>query len=181
MIKKGDKLICIRACDELILNKEYEAACDEFDYMVRLVGYRIWYANRFRLKQPGTFRIPEDLKTGMLVEFANGKIALVMKDTEDGDNYVSDSCNVSAHHWSPIRESKETPLRIYAYNTNAYGACVSIKERRLLHEFERPKEIQLTSQYNAIINIPSSTVKVGCQTITFDKVEELYNEIKKHK
>lgn len=36
------------------------------------------------------------------------------------------------------------------------------------------KSLQLTKDYNAEIDIDARTVKVGCQTITFDKLKELY-------
>ena len=40
-----------------------------------------------------------------------------------------------------------------------------------------PVELQLTRDYKAVINKDDKTVKVGCQTISFDKINELHKLI----
>jgi hypothetical protein len=44
--------------------------------------------------------------------------------------------------------------------------------------FKVPVKVQLTNDYTAIIDQENKVVKVGCQTIPFEKVVELYNKIK---
>lgn len=41
----------------------------------------------------------------------------------------------------------------------------------------KPVELQLTGDYKAVINKDDKTVKVGCQTIPFDKINELHKLI----
>lgn len=58
-----------------------------------------------------------------------------------------------------------------------YGTNVSFIEMiKLLSECKKPitKTIKLTSDYDAVVNKKAQTVTVGCQTIKFDKVEEIY-------
>jgi len=41
----------------------------------------------------------------------------------------------------------------------------------------KPVELQLTSDYKAVINKDDKTVKVGCQTIPFGKINKLHKLI----
>lgn len=49
----------------------------------------------------------------------------------------------------------------------------------LMISYKHPFEIQLTEDYKAVIS--QTEVRVGCQFITFEKVEEVYNAIQKMK
>lgn len=64
-------------------------------------------------------------------------------------------------------------------------SCPKEKEITIAQFFEycdnwqklKPVELQLTSDYKAVINKDDKTVKVGCQTIPFDKINELHKLI----
>lgn len=58
-------------------------------------------------------------------------------------------------------------------------SCTLEEMLKLLTGHEKPVvTVKLTSEYDAIIHKYDKVIKVGCQTIPFSKVEELYSLIK---
>jgi len=54
------------------------------------------------------------------------------------------------------------------------ATSLSTRDRTLLWKRDRPVELRLTSDYMATVDLQNKVIKVGCQVIPFDKVEELY-------
>lgn len=129
-----------------------------------------------------------DLKTGMLVEAANGNLSLVMLGTPQGDVLVGDGktfsrswCPLSAVNVDLTRSSSEDDIvRVYSFSNNRDGASFNQKceDRELLWE-RKVSKMTLTSEYEAIVDYEKEVVKVGCQTIPFSKVQELYDVVNK--
>lgn len=69
-----------------------------------------------------------------------------------------------------ISQSKET-------KTNHYPLDVFLKQ--FYNNFR--EEIKLNNKYNAIVLGAQQIVEVGCQTISFEAVEALYNSIQRSK
>lgn len=125
-----------------------------------------------------------DLKTGMLVVDTAGAFGIVMKDTEQGDAIVGswDRNNTepsTSAFWTPLDSYDEDLKGLYGNITKVYGflnncdACLpKIKHRKLLWERKEYK-LELTTEYTAVVDKENKVVRVGCQTIPFEKVEEL--------
>lgn len=125
-----------------------------------------------------------DLKTGMLVVDTAGAFGIVMKDTEQGDAIVGswDRNNTepsTSAFWNPLDSYDEDLKGLYGNITKVYGflnncdACLpKIKHRKLLWERKEYK-LELTTEYTAVVDKENKVVRVGCQTIPFEKVEEL--------
>lgn len=66
--------------------------------------------------------------------------------------------------------------------TDRGSKVITIDElvKAIEHAKRNFKSLQLTEKYDAEIDMDARTVKVGCQTVTFDKLKELY-EIVGHK
>jgi len=128
-----------------------------------------------------------ELKSGMLVVLANGNRAIVMKDTPNGDVLTSgvlpNNEEITAT-WCPLNKFNDDLtcinddecdiVEVYGYSSNMRAAYLSKNDRTLLYKRDEPVFLKLTSDYTAAIDLKDKVVKVGCQTITFDKVEELY-------
>lgn len=82
-------------------------------------------------------------------------------ETDETPNIYLISKDYTADNGTPIKEVK--------------------KLKDILIKYEKRKEIKVTlnSQYIAIVK--KDHVKVGCQTFSFEKVEELYNAIEEYK
>jgi hypothetical protein len=128
-----------------------------------------------------------ELKSGMLVILAKGDRAIVMKDTPNGDvltTGVLPNNEEVAATWCPLNKFKDDLtyinddeydiVEVYGYSSNRMATSLSKSNRTLLWKRDEPIELKLTSDYTAAIDLKNKVVKVGCQTITFDKVEELY-------
>jgi hypothetical protein len=75
----------------------------------------------------------------------------------------------------------------FCYNTesNKVSGCASVGTIRqeiglgemfeLLANVKPTNRMQLTENYEAVVNYNNKTVTVGCQTIPFEKVTELYH------
>lgn len=133
-----------------------------------------------------------DLKTGMLVETRSGKVGLVMLGTSKGDCIVGSGNGGdipdSQQTWFPLKflnEDLTYPglldsdiVKVYEFPTNSEGASFK-KDRRSLVWERTDTVIKLTSDYDAIVDTATKSVKVGCQSIPFHKVTELYHLINK--
>jgi hypothetical protein len=131
-----------------------------------------------------------ELKSGMLVILAKGDRAIVMKDTPNGDVLTSgvlpNNEEITAT-WCPLNKFNDDLtyindddcdiVEVYGYSTNMNATSLSTRDRTLLWKRYEPVFLKLTSDYTAAIDLKNKVVKVGCQTITFDKVEELYKII----
>jgi hypothetical protein len=65
---------------------------------------------------------------------------------------------------------------------NVFGTCheegytkVNLEEIMILLTSPKPVVIELTKQYSAVIDKVNEIVHVGCQSIPFDKIKEVYN------
>jgi len=111
-----------------------------------------------------------DLKTGMLVENRNGKIGLVMLQTSNGDVLVGGG-NIpdSQQTWSPFRSLNEDLtypglpgsdiVKVYEFPSNSEGASFKKDRRNLIWE-RKDTIIELTSDYDAIVDTNTRSVKV---------------------
>ena len=128
-----------------------------------------------------------ELKSGMLVILAKGDRAIVMKDTPNGDvltTGVLPNNEEVAATWCPlskydddltyINDDECDIVEVYGYSSNMEATYLSKTNRMLLYKRDEHIELKLTSDYTAAIDLTNKIVKVGCQIITFDKVEELY-------
>jgi len=134
-----------------------------------------------------------ELKSGMLVIRGNNSRAIVMKDTPGGDilttGIIPDHETIETT-WCPLDKfyedlsSKKANysssdnnldiVEVYGFSSNMGATSLSTNDRTLLWKRERPIELRLTSDYTAAIDLKNKVINVGCQTISFDKVEELY-------
>jgi hypothetical protein len=130
-----------------------------------------------------------ELKSGMLVVRGNNSRAIVMKDTPSGDIITrgitprwEDDIETT---WCPLDVFKEDLtieydgdgldiVEVYGYSSNMDATSLSTRDRTLLWKRDRPVELRLTSDYVATVDLQNKVVKVGCQVIPFNKVEELY-------
>jgi len=79
--------------------------------------------------------IQPELKSGMVVEFENGKRSLVMLNTPQGDSFVGDGeDNFNTRTWAPIKDSSLTIVKIWDYPTNMVAASLDINCRKLIWE-----------------------------------------------
>ena len=128
-----------------------------------------------------------ELKSGMLVVLAKGDRGIVMKDTPNGDvltTGVLPSNEEVAATWCPLNKFNDDLtyinddecdiVEVYGYSSNMMATYLSKNNRMLLWKRDEPVFLKLTSDYTAAIDLKNKVVKVGCQIITFDKVEELY-------
>jgi hypothetical protein len=127
-----------------------------------------------------------ELKSGMLVILAKGDRAIVMKDTPNGDvltTGVLPNNEEVAATWCPLSKYDDDLtyindecdiVEVYGYSSNMMATSLSKSNRMLLYKRDEPIKLKLTSDYTAAIDLTNKIVKVGCQIITFDKVEELY-------
>jgi hypothetical protein len=129
-----------------------------------------------------------ELKSGMLVILAKGDRGIVMKDTPNGDvlttGVLPENEQGVTTTWCPlgkydddltyINDDECDIVEVYGYSSNMQATSLSKSNRTLLWKRDEPIELKLTSDYTAAIDLKNKVVKVGCQTITFDKVEELY-------
>ena len=129
-----------------------------------------------------------ELKSGMLVIRGNNSRAIVMKDTPNGDiitRGITPKYETIDTTWCPLDSFNEDLtinyvgadnldiVEVYGYSSNMDATSLSTDDRTLLWKRDRPVELRLTDDYVATVDLKNKVVKVGCQTITFDKVEEL--------
>lgn len=83
---------------------------------------------------------------------------------------------------SHVTQSKLSPEE-YCGPSRGGGVIVETASEFVSHFLEDKSivEVRLNSKYSAKINVKEQRVEVGCQSIDFDRVEELYNKIFKHK
>jgi hypothetical protein len=132
-----------------------------------------------------------DLKSGMLIVTKTGEIGLVMLGTPNGDIIAgngNDTTSDGPQIWFPLKHIGENlsdgesegydVVKVYGYPSNMEAASLETEHRELIWEKQELVTIKLTPDYNAIVDHSTSTVKVGCQNIPFDKVRELAKLIK---
>jgi hypothetical protein len=137
-----------------------------------------------------------DLKTGMLLKTRGGRVGLVMLGTSKGDVIVGNGNGGdipdSQQTWCPLKAYKDDltydltypgvtdsdVVKVYEFSNNIDGASFKTESRNLLWE-RKDNIFQLTRDYDAIVDAENSIVKVGCQSIPFHKVTELYHLINK--
>lgn len=56
--------------------------------------------------------------------------------------------------------------------------CSRISFEEMVNLLETRASLKLNSEYTAVINKVDKTVTVGCQTFTFDKIQELASKLK---
>jgi hypothetical protein len=128
-----------------------------------------------------------DLRTGMLVKTREGNFALVMLNTEYEDCLVSDGGS-NDRTWSMLDNYNEDLqksdyvgdiVEVYSSKfSNKDRGSFSTLHRSLIWKRKETVQVKLNSEYTAEVDRSSQTVKVGCQTIEFEKIEELYKAIK---
>jgi len=73
-------------------------------------------------------------------------------------------------------------MPFYKKNTHTFGPIVSFEAFAAIQGIElvpKPEEIHV-GDYDALVDYQDKTVKVGCQTIPFAKVKEVYDLTRKH-
>ena len=114
-----------------------------------------------------------ELKTGMLLEDREGRIGIVMLGTSNGDVVVGDGKREN-RMWKSLKSYREHDIvKVYGFSSNMHGADFNTVGRPLLFDRNSIK-ISLTDEYDAVVDMQNKVVKVGCQTIPFAKVKELY-------
>jgi hypothetical protein len=132
-----------------------------------------------------------DLKSGMLVMTRNNERGIVMLNTPQGDCVVG-SDGLLGQTWFPLNSLDENLLypasdsgdadiiEVWSYSNNSQAASMEKKDRKLLWKRVDNDRVKLNDQYTAIINQNTKQITVGCQTIDFAKIDELYNMIHKN-
>ena len=123
----------------------------------------------------------------MLVKTREGNFALVMLNTEYEDCLVSDGGS-NDRTWSMLDNYNEDLqksdyvgdiVEVYSSKfSNKDRGSFSTLHRSLIWKRKETVQVKLNSEYTAEVDRSSQTVKVGCQTIEFEKIEELYKAIK---
>jgi len=129
-----------------------------------------------------------DLKSGMLIKTGAGSWGIVMLGTPQGDSIV---CGRDAegveYTWFPMKylsddlteAIEETSYRvdeIYSYSSNRDACSSSISDRNLLWSRSQ-KHLYLNPEYTAELKESERKIKIGCQTMTYEKLKELYDLI----
>jgi hypothetical protein len=129
-----------------------------------------------------------DLKSGMLIKTGAGSWGIVMLGTPQGDSIVRgrDAEGVE-YTWFPMEnlsddltdDSRQLTYRVdevYSYSSNQEACLPSIRERKLLWS-RNQKHLYLNSEYTAELKESERKIKIGCQTMTYEKLKELYDLI----
>ena len=129
-----------------------------------------------------------DLRTGMLVKTREGNFALVMLNTEYEDCLVSDGeseertwCMLDSYNEDLQKEGMYVGDIVEVYSSkssNKDRGSFSTLHRSLIWKRKETVQVKLNSEYTAEVDRSSQTVKVGCQTFQFKKIEQLYKAIK---
>lgn len=127
-----------------------------------------------------------ELKTGDVMTVGN-RWMMVLRGTTNGDVIVGNA------DWKPIySHEEEKPVTChYGQSTKVYRMS-SVANRHFMNIgilndlpvengtgdwrriYPANKRLKLNSEHTAEIDPNTETVKVGCQTFTFDKIKELY-------
>jgi hypothetical protein len=137
-----------------------------------------------------------ELKSGMLVVLSNGNRSIVMNDTPSGDvlttGVLPENEQGVTTTWCPlskydddltyINDDECDIVEVYGYSSNMQATSLSKSNRTLLWKRDGGAiELRLTKDYMAFIDLKNKVIIVGCQTIPFDKVEELHKIMHKEK
>lgn len=133
-----------------------------------------------------------ELKTGMLIVTREGKRALVLLGTSQGDCLAGNSDDSDLNQtWLPLGTltdqltysddgtiSDSDITEVWGYSNNKLGASLTTRDRDLLWKREPAKiaVVKLNSSYTATMNSNSKEVTVGCQTIPIDVIRQLVAE-----
>lgn len=83
--------------------------------------------------------------------------------------HFSDTDGISGYSWDSYPRAVNPKYNVLSIE-QFIQKCDTYEKKQIT-------EIELTSSYSAVINKNSKTIQVGCQTIPFDKVDELYKLI----
>lgn len=82
-----------------------------------------------------------------------------------------------------LNQFKQDRSGFFLENGEKYGPIIAFAAFAVIQDIElgpAPVTIQLTDTYNATIDYATKIVKVGCQEISFDKVERVHTLLHQH-
>jgi len=166
-MKKGDKIKCVNPTTSLTLNKVYEVLDVDYDYDPYVTndnGFREMYCS-YR------FEVVSGVPT--LEEQAKDALSLLGKKVMHGTTtLVVESITI----YGVSNKPPYTNPIVNGYY-DKHGFCVVIKGGRYAVPVDgvtlvpESKTIELTNEYDA--EVFKNEVKVGCQTISIEKVKEI--------
>jgi hypothetical protein len=167
-MKKGSKIKCIRPSSGLTLNKIYEVTRLDYDndpYLVNDNGdNEMYYANRFEVVVLELDTLDEQIAFArtLIDKKVNGKHT----------SYVATKLEI----FLSKDQASKSSSSVYGY-FNQHGFCVAVGCVGCIEPVTGVKlapestTIELTSDYQA--EVFKTEVKVGCQTISIEKVKEI--------
>ena len=131
-----------------------------------------------------------ELKTGMIIENAEGNLGKVLRGCGGGILYndiIAGGSPLTQVTWFPLyclsdnladkaNEDIYDIVNVWAMDSNMHGASLDVKGK-LLWSKPKPVVMKLTDTYDAEVSADFKTIRVGCQTIKVDTVRDLLREI----